>query len=103
MAETTIKKNGPKFQEERLALDLLGYVIEQVEEQTPTNMHWVDTIERVGKNAWKFTIKHKSDYFPTCIKKYVSKTKKMALEGSFYSIEDELTRIVKADQRNISL
>lgn len=106
MAELILKKAahpGMKFHEEKLALGLLGYVIEQVEEQTPKNMNWVGNIERVKKNAWKFTIKTKSDYFPNCIKKYVSKTKKLELEGSLCSIEEELTRIVKKDQRYTNL
>ena len=98
MAEVIVKKkNHPlmKFQEEKLALGLLGYVIEQVEEQTPKNMDWVDTIERVKGKSWKFTIKHKATYYPACIRKYVKETKRMEIIGTFCSIEEELTKIWK--------
>lgn len=96
------EKPCPKFNETKLAIGLLGYIIEQVEEQTPKNFNWVDSIERV-KNGWKITIKHKSDYFPKSIKKYVSVTKKMTLEGSLYDIEEELTNIWKKDKRYTNL
>ena len=96
------EKVCPKFNETKLAVGLLGYIIEQVEEQTPINFNWIDSIERV-KNGWRFTIKQKSDYFPKSIKKYVSATKKMTLEGSLYDIEEELTRIWKKDNRHTAL
>ena len=95
-------KGTAKFHEEKLALGLLGNIIEQVEEYTPKNMNWVESIERIKNNAWKFTIKHKSDYFPQSIKKYVSRTKKMMLTGTLYDIEEELTNIWK-DKRYTNL
>ena len=99
MAEIVQKKNKKhplmKFQEEKLALGLLGYVIEQIEEQTPKNMDWVDTIERVAGKKWRFTIKKKSGYYPMCIRKYVRETKRMELIGTLCSIEEELTKIWK--------
>ena len=104
MAEKEPKQRGriAKFKEEKLALGLLGYVIEQTEEQTPKNMTWIESIERIKNNGWRFTIKHRSDYFPLCIKKYVSRTKKMTLEGTLYDIEEELTKIWK-DKRYTNL
>ena len=98
MAELVLKKkNHPcmKFHEERLALGLLGYVIEQIEEKTPKNMDWVDTVERVKGKSWRFTIKHKATYFPECIKKYVRETKRMELIGTLCSIEEQLTQTWK--------
>ena len=104
MSEKEVKVKRPlvKFKEEKLALGLVGYIIEQVEENAPKNLNWIENIERIKSNGWKFTIKHKSDYFPLCIKKYVSKTKKMVLEGSLYDIEEELSTIWH-DRRNTAL
>ena len=102
MADKVNKKATTKFKEEKLALGLLGYVVEQAEEKTPKNMNWVENIERIENNGWRFTIKHRSDYFPLCIKKYVSRTKKMTLEGTLYDIEEELTKIWK-DKRYTNL
>ena len=98
MAELILKKAahpGMKFHEEKLALGLLGYVIEQIEEKTPKNMDWVDTVERVKGKSWRFTIKHKATYFPECIKKYVRETKRMELIGTLCSIEEQLTQTWK--------
>jgi len=103
MAEEEKKsKSRVKIQEEKLILGLLGYVIEQVEELSPKNMNWVEYTESLKNNRWRFTIKHQSDYFPKCIKKYVSRTKKIALEGTLYDIEEELTNIWK-DKRYTNL
>lgn len=98
MAELMLKKKkhpGMKFHEEKLALGLLGYVIEQIEEKTPKNMNWVGTVERVKGKSWRFTIKTQSDYYPLCIKKYVKETKRLELIGTLCSIEEQLTKIWK--------
>ncbi len=106
MAEPVSKnKNRPytKFHEERLALGLLGYVIEQIEEKTPKNMDWVDAVERIKDKSWRFIIKHKATYFPECIKKYVKETKKMELIGTLCSIEEQLIQTWKKGLRYTSL
>lgn len=106
MAELILKKKahpGMKFHEEKLVLGLLGYVIEQIEEQTPKNMNWIDTIERVAGKKWRFTIKKKSDYYPLCIRKYVKETKRMELVGTLCSIEEELTKIWKKGLAYVAL
>ena len=102
MAVTKPTNGSTKFQEVRLAKDMLGYIIEQVEEKSPKNLNWIGEASRGLNKAWIFTIKHQSDYFPDCIKKYVHRTKKMVLEGTLYDIEKELTQIWE-DKRNTSL
>lgn len=81
-----------KINELKLTIDLLGYIIESVEDNHIKDMEWVESVEN-NNNQWKFTIKKQAKYYPACIKAYVMMKKKLTLEGSLYQIEEQLNGI----------
>ena len=83
-----------KIQADRLAPDIIGGIIEDIEEKSLKNLNWIDSINIDNKNnRWIINIKSKASYYPDIILKYNKVTKSKKLEGKLYEIEEQLLKI----------
>lgn len=83
-----------KIQADRLAPDIIGGIIENIEEKSVKDMNWIDSINIDSKkNYWTIYIKSKATYYPEIIRKYNRITKSKKLEGKLYEIEEQLLKI----------
>ena len=83
-----------KIQADRLAPDIIGGIIEDIEEKTLKNLNWIDSIDIDDKNnCWTINIKQKANYYPDIILKYNRFTKSKVLKGKLYEIEEQLLKV----------
>lgn len=92
-----------KLNEEALGKDLIGDIIESIEDEPVKDLNWIDSVIRIQKKAWKLTIKNKAKYYPKSIKKYAITKHTLTIEGSLYQIEENIRNIWEKTNRNISL
>lgn len=82
-----------KIKENILAPDMIGGIIQYIEEQPIDNTDWIESIETSKDNVWTVTIKAKATYYPKTIIKYVNKYKTRLITGKLFEIENILTKI----------
>ena len=80
-----------KIKENILAPDMIGGIIQYIEEQPIDNTNWIESIEISKDNIWTVTIKPKASYYPKTIIKYVNKYKTRIITGKLFEIENILT------------
>lgn len=82
-----------KIKSNRLAPDMIGGIIQAIEEQPIKNTNWIESIETDKNNNWTVNIKPKASYYPESILKYNKLTKSKVLKGKLYQIEEQLSNI----------
>ena len=82
-----------KIKENILAPDMIGGIIQYIEEQPIDNTDWIESIETSKDNVWTVTIKAKATYYPKTIIKYVNKYKTRSITGKLFEIENILTKL----------
>lgn len=82
-----------KIKENILAPDMIGGIIQYIEEQPIDNTDWIESIETSKDNVWTVTIKAKATYYPKTIIKYVNKYKTRLITGKLFEIENILTKL----------
>lgn len=82
-----------KIKENILAPDMIGGIIQYIEEQPIDNTDWIESIETSKDNIWTVTIKAKATYYPKTIIKYVNKYKTRSITGKLFEIENILTKL----------
>lgn len=82
-----------KIKENILAPDMIGGIIQYIEEQPIDNTDWIESIETSKDNVWTVTIKAKATYYPKTIIKYVNKHKTRLITGKLFEIENILTKL----------
>ena len=83
-----------KIQANKLAPDIIGGIIESIEEKPLKNLNWIDFINIDNKNNhWIVNIKSKASYYPDIILKSNKVTKSKKFEGKLYEIEEQLLKI----------
>ena len=71
-----------KIQANKLAPDIIGGIIESIEEKPLKNLNWIDSVNIDNKNnRWIVNIKSKASYYPDIILKYNKVTKSKKLEA----------------------
>ena len=82
-----------KIKENILAPDMIGGIIQYIEEQQIDNTDWIESIKTSKDNVWTVTIKAKATYYPKTIIKYVNKYKTRSITGKLFEIENILTKL----------
>ena len=82
-----------KIKENILAPDMIGGIIQYIEEQPIDNTDWIESIKTSKDNVWTVTIKAKATYYPKTIIKYVNKYKTRSITGKLFEIENILTKL----------
>lgn len=80
-----------KIKDNILAPDMIGGIIQYIEEQPIDNTDWIESINISKDNIWTVTIKPKAFYYPKTIIKYVNKYKTRIITGKLFEIENILT------------
>ncbi|MBR2248070.1 MAG: hypothetical protein IJ880_13800 [Bacilli bacterium] len=80
-----------KIKDNILAPDMIGGIIQYIEEQPIDNTDWIESINISKDNTWTVTIKPKASYYPKTIIKYVNKYKTRIITGKLFEIENILT------------
>ena len=80
-----------KIKDNILAPDMIGGIIQYIEEQPIDNTDWIESINISKDNTWTVTIKSKAFYYPKTIIKYVNKHKTRIITGKLFEIENILT------------
>lgn len=82
-----------KINANKLAPDMIGGIIEQIEDAIPKNLDWIESISIDKNNIWTVWIKPKASYYPNTILKFNKITKSRLLKGKLFEIENTLTNI----------
>ena len=82
-----------KIQPNKLAPDMIGGIIQYIEEIPIKNLDWIESISMDKNNIWTVWIKPKASYYPNLILKFNKITKSRLLKGKLYEIENTLTKI----------
>ena len=80
-----------KIKDNILAPDMIGGIIQYIEEQPIDNTDWIESINISKDNIWTVIIKSKASYYPKTIIKYVNKYKTRIITGKLFEIENILT------------
>lgn len=80
-----------KIKENILAPDIIGGIIQYIEEQPITDTNWIESITTDKNNVWTVWIKPKATYYPTTILKYNKQYKTRLIKGKLFEIETILT------------
>lgn len=82
-----------KINENKLAPDIIGGIIQSIEEQPVKDLNWIESITSDKNNIWTVWIKPKATYYPDLILKFNKYTKSRLLKGKLYEIENKLINI----------
>ena len=82
-----------KMNPHKLAPDIIGGIIQNIEEQPIPNTDWIQSINISKNNIWTVYLKPKASYYPKSILKYNHFTKSKILHGSLFQIEDTIYKI----------
>lgn len=82
-----------KIQANKLAPDMIGGIIQHIEEIPPKDLNWIESINVDKNNIWTIWIKPKASYYPTSIIKFNKVTKTRLLKGKLFEIEQKLESI----------
>lgn len=92
-----------KIKENKLAPDMIGGIIQNIEEQPVKNLDWIESVIIDKHNDWIVTIKQKASYYPQSIIKYAKVTKSRTIKGKLFEIENQLNKIYIQNQYKQSL
>ena len=81
-----------KIKENKLAPDMIGGIIQNIEEQPLENLDWIESVTTDKNNDWIVIIKPKASYYPQSIIKYVKITKSRIINGKLFEIENQLNK-----------
>ena len=84
-----------KINENKLAPDMIGGIIQNIEEQPLKNLDWIESVIIDKNNDWIVTIKQKASYYPEIILNYNRATKSRLLKGKLFEIEHTLSKFYK--------
>ena len=84
-----------KIQANRLAPDIIGGIIQSIEDKPIKNINWIESVETDKKNNWTVWIKPKATYYPETIINYNKATKSRLLKGKLFEIERTLSKFYK--------
>lgn len=90
-----------KIKEQRLAPDMIGGIIQTIEEKPIKNLDWIESVTTDKNNTWTVWIKPKATYYPDLILKYNQITKSRLLKGKLYEIENTLTKIYNINKPSL--
>ena len=76
----------------KLAPDMIGGIIQNIEEQPIKDTNWIESIDISKDNTWTLSIKPKASYYPESILKYNKITKSRIIKGKLFQIEDILNK-----------
>lgn len=82
-----------KIQADKLAPEIIGGIIETIEEKPVKDLDWIESVTTSKDNTWKLWIKSKAKYYPETILKYNKITKSRVITGKLYQIEEKLTKV----------
>ena len=80
-----------KINANKLGPDMIGDIIQRIEEEPILNTDWIDTIITDKKNNWTVIFKTKAKYYPKSIIKYNKLTKSRVIKGKLFEIEEQLS------------
>lgn len=81
-----------KIKENRLGPDIIGGIIQTIEEYPVKNTDWIESVEITKDNVWTVQIKPKAPYYPKTILNYNRFTKSRTLKGKLFEIENTLSK-----------
>ncbi len=84
-----------KINESKLAPDMIGGIIQYIEETPIKNLDWIESISTDKNNVWTIWIKPKATYYPKTILNYNKATKSRLLKGKLFEIEHTLSKFYK--------
>ena len=87
-----VKSKTEKIKATKLAPEMVGGVISEVEEAEIKNMNWIEKLLiNEETNTYRIIFKENADYYPQCILMYMKKNRLRSITGSLYDIEQKLT------------
>lgn len=84
-----------KIKANKLAPDIIGGIIQSIEDKPIKNINWIESVETDKKNNWTVWIKPKATYYPETILNYNRATKSRLLKGKLFEIERTLSKFYK--------
>lgn len=90
-----------KINESKLAPDMIGGIIQHIEETPIKNLDWIESISTDKNNVWTVWIKPKASYYPNLILKFNRITKSRLLKGKLFEIENTLTKINEINNHSL--
>lgn len=90
-----MKNKIEKIQANKLAPDMIGGIIQHIEETPIKNLNWIESISTDKNNVWTVWIKPKATYYPETILNYNKATKSRLLKGKLFEIECTLSKFYK--------
>lgn len=90
-----MKNKIEKIQANKLAPDMIGGIIQHIEETPIKNLDWIESISTDKNNVWTVWIKPKATYYPETILNYNKATKSRLLKGKLFEIECTLSKFYK--------
>lgn len=90
-----------KIKANKLAPDMIGGIIQNIEEKPIKNTDWIESITTDKNNTWTVWIKPKASYYPDLILKYNRLTKTRLIKGKLYEIENILTKIYNTNKPSL--
>lgn len=84
-----------KIKENKLAPDIIGGIIQQIEENPIQDTNWIESVSTDKNNIWTVWIKPKATYYPETILNYNKATKSRLLKGKLFEIERTLSKFYK--------
>lgn len=82
-----------KINSNNLAKDIIGGIIESIEEKPLKNLDWIESAYATNNNIWTLWIKPKATYYPDIILKFNRSTKSRLLKGKLCDIEEKLISV----------
>lgn len=82
-----------KIKENNLAPDIIGGIIQTIEENPIKNTDWIESVTTDKNNIWTVWIKPKASYYPDLILKYNKITKSRLIKGKLFQIESILEKV----------
>ena len=90
-----MKNKIEKIQANKLAPDMIGGIIQHIEETPIKNLDWIESISTDKYNVWTVWITPKATYYPETILNYNKATKSRLLKGKLFEIERTLSKFYK--------
>ena len=90
-----MKNKIEKIQANKLAPDMIGGIIQHIEETPIKNLDWIESISTDKNNVWTVWITPKATYYPETILNYNKATKSRLLKGKLFEIERTLSKFYK--------